>query len=204
MDSIFCDNIMETLDIGNAEEIIRYLREQRHDYMNHIQVIWGYLQLNRPEKAADYISGMNSKLQVLGKVLKINSPLLALFLYNTICKVQSMGMNVEINADSIEFEHYFSLHTCEKLKIIKISFDTVIDRTMHMENQKEMYIDIYIKRGVLYMQISNNKTLYIDDNNTSSEAVSYEFTENKDLSSFCTVKIQDTGTGILHNISVKP
>ena len=39
------------------------LRHQRHDYANHLQVIKGYLEINMPEKALEYLNGASRELQ---------------------------------------------------------------------------------------------------------------------------------------------
>jgi sensor histidine kinase regulating citrate/malate metabolism len=44
-------------------EIVKYIRNQRHDFMNDIQIIWGYLQLDKSEEAKSILQGLlkNSK-----------------------------------------------------------------------------------------------------------------------------------------------
>ncbi|MEG6585740.1 Spo0B domain-containing protein [Dendrosporobacter sp. 1207_IL3150] len=47
-----------TIESANKEvcdELIRLLRVQRHDFINHIQVVHALLQLGRVEKALRYI-----------------------------------------------------------------------------------------------------------------------------------------------------
>lgn len=41
-----------------CEELLRLLRIQRHDFINHIQVIHAMLQLGRTEKAMKYIEDL--------------------------------------------------------------------------------------------------------------------------------------------------
>lgn len=41
-----------------CEELERLLRAQRHEFINHIQVIHAYLQLGRVEKAMRYIEDL--------------------------------------------------------------------------------------------------------------------------------------------------
>jgi sensor histidine kinase regulating citrate/malate metabolism len=62
-------------------EVIKHIREQRHDFMNHIQVVWGYLQLKKPDEAIRYIARINEEFNVLGSLFKISCPQLSLFLY---------------------------------------------------------------------------------------------------------------------------
>ncbi|MPQ43484.1 Spo0B domain-containing protein [Clostridium tarantellae] len=45
--------IKENLD--NIQNLNRKLREQRHDYLNHIQVIYGLLELEEFKEAKNYI-----------------------------------------------------------------------------------------------------------------------------------------------------
>lgn len=47
------DNTSETTQV--CDELVRLLRVQRHDFINHLQVIHAMLQLGRGEKALQYI-----------------------------------------------------------------------------------------------------------------------------------------------------
>jgi hypothetical protein len=65
-------------------EIVKYIRNQRHDFMNEIQIIWGYLQLEKSEEAKKYIAQLISKLEVHRRVLNLGDSVLSLFLYDHI------------------------------------------------------------------------------------------------------------------------
>jgi hypothetical protein len=43
---------------GDGEGASEILRKQRHDFLNHLQVIYGLLQLHKTERALEYIEGM--------------------------------------------------------------------------------------------------------------------------------------------------
>ncbi len=43
---------------GVCEELERLLRAQRHDFVNHIQVVHALLQLGRTEKAMAYLEAL--------------------------------------------------------------------------------------------------------------------------------------------------
>lgn len=53
------------------------LRHFRHDVLNHVQVISGWLQLGRPERAMDYIAEARRRVEEEGEVLKLGVPSLA-------------------------------------------------------------------------------------------------------------------------------
>ncbi|HHY36782.1 MAG TPA: hypothetical protein GX518_03740 [Firmicutes bacterium] len=44
-----------------GDRIPEQLRQQRHDFLNHLQVIYGLLQLQKTERALEYIDGMLRK-----------------------------------------------------------------------------------------------------------------------------------------------
>lgn len=45
----------ENKDRGHWRRTLEFCRQQRHDFLNHLQVVLGWLQLGRPERAITYI-----------------------------------------------------------------------------------------------------------------------------------------------------
>ncbi|KPU44164.1 sensory histidine kinase DcuS [Oxobacter pfennigii] len=151
-----CDEIQLNTDT----EIVKYLREQRHDFMNHIQVIWGYLQLNKAEAAAKYIAELNKKFAVSGMLFKTNNPVLSLFLYNYIRKIQKFGMDVDLDIDVESIGDVFFFDIIKLTQFLEKIFDEVIEHT-HKLKEKIIYIDIY-EEDRLYLTVSNYNNA--DDN----------------------------------------
>ena len=48
-----------------TEEIMDLLRRQKHDYLNHIQVIYSYLQIGKPDRALDYMKKIIPEIEKL-------------------------------------------------------------------------------------------------------------------------------------------
>lgn len=63
-----------------AAEVIRLLRVQKHDFLNHLQVISGFLQLNKADRALDYTRETIKTISAQGTVLSLGSTDLALCL----------------------------------------------------------------------------------------------------------------------------
>jgi len=141
-------------------EIVKYIREQRHDFMNHIQVIWGYLQLDKPDQAMRYIGELNSKLGVLGALFRLEDPVLSLFLYNHIKEAFKMGVNVDIETDVEHMSGDFGKNYLEKLFNMGQLLQEIIKRTAGLED-KTVYIDIFCDDNIFYIVFSNNP---YDDN----------------------------------------
>ncbi len=50
---------MDKNELFTDKEVITLLRKQRHDFINHVQVIYAYLQMNKQEKAEEYIDKLD-------------------------------------------------------------------------------------------------------------------------------------------------
>lgn len=56
------------------EKILRIIQTQRHDFLNHLQVISGLLQLNKTDRALEYIKQVNMEIAQFSKTAKVNIP----------------------------------------------------------------------------------------------------------------------------------
>lgn len=50
------------------------LREQRHDFLNHIQVVHSLIEMKNFEEASQYMEKVYDDIQLVGKVMKTRSP----------------------------------------------------------------------------------------------------------------------------------
>ncbi|BBB89740.1 MAG TPA: Spo0B domain-containing protein [Methylomusa anaerophila] len=46
---------VECTDVATCAEVMKLLRVQRHDFLNHLQVIHAMIQLGKSDKALQYI-----------------------------------------------------------------------------------------------------------------------------------------------------
>jgi hypothetical protein len=88
------------------EQYLSLIRSQRHDLMNDFQVIYGYIQLNKNEKALEYIRHASQKSQELGALLRINFPELSvLFLkLKALAELKEIEVEFEITEDLTKFK----------------------------------------------------------------------------------------------------
>lgn len=77
-------------------EILDLISVQRHDFLNHLQVISGLLQLNKPEKALDYIKQISYLAGQDSYICRINNSDLALRLMLEQHKAAQRGIELEI------------------------------------------------------------------------------------------------------------
>lgn len=65
------DNIPENNEV--CDELVRLLRVQRHDFINHLQVIHAMLQLGRVEKALQYIEELAKDQGLINDQIRMHS-----------------------------------------------------------------------------------------------------------------------------------
>lgn len=56
-------------EVASCPDVIKLLRIQRHDFLNHLQVIHALIQLGRNEKALQYIEKLAHDPEMIENVL---------------------------------------------------------------------------------------------------------------------------------------
>lgn len=78
-------------------ELLQWYRLQRHDYMNHWQVIMGNLQLNRPEEALAYMRETSAGSLEEQKIAQIPEPYLAAIMLGFMIRLSQEGVIATID-----------------------------------------------------------------------------------------------------------
>lgn len=75
---------------------IRTLSHHRHDWMNELQILYGYLRLNKHDKAVDVVDRIRVRMDHDSRLSQIGIPELTTFLlsFRTVC--DTMRLEVEI------------------------------------------------------------------------------------------------------------
>ena len=76
--------------------VLQLMRVQKHDVLNHLQVIAGYLQVKKMEKAQDYLGETIREITENGLIMRLRKPLLALSLMCKQLEVFEEGLNLRI------------------------------------------------------------------------------------------------------------
>lgn len=75
----------KTLEIQNfyiehLRELVRAIRMQRHDFVNHMQVVYALMKTGKCDKAIDYIADLSHEIQITGEILSVDIPELSALL----------------------------------------------------------------------------------------------------------------------------
>lgn len=125
--------------IHNLEDLNTRLRAQRHDYLNHFQVIYGLMELEEYEEAKQYLEPVFKDLMKVSKALKTAQPAVNALLQAKIEAAEKKEINLflEIRSDlkNIPVEPW---NLCKVLaNIIDNSMNAVTenmgDKSIHLE-----------------------------------------------------------------------
>lgn len=144
------------------EYTVDLMRMQRHDFMNYLQVVYGYIQVNRPKEAVEYIKGINNQMIMLSKIYNINCNILSVLLNDFVFQCTKY---------SIETEFYSELESIDEdvftkdIDNIKIKFDKVFEwvikslGNMDDDGCKIVNIEITGQSSNFTITLSNSKEL---------------------------------------------
>ncbi|WDC83881.1 Spo0B domain-containing protein [Caloramator sp. mosi_1] len=80
----------------NIQWYLNQIRKQRHDFMNYLQVIYGYLQINKPNEALNYIKKLNTKMYMLSQLYNLENSYLSLIIHDIITTVEKCGLDWQL------------------------------------------------------------------------------------------------------------
>ena len=92
------DEQMELLQTMNGiDELNRKLRAQRHDFINHLQVVHSLVQLEEYDEAAKYIASTYEDIRQVGELLKTANPAVNGLLAAKKQKASELKINLEFH-----------------------------------------------------------------------------------------------------------
>ncbi|KUO72168.1 MAG: hypothetical protein APF77_09670 [Clostridia bacterium BRH_c25] len=111
-----------------VESLKAHLSEQRHDFFNLLQVLYGYTQLKKPDKVLAHIKDYCRQLENIGRLYNCKCIKLADLLYTKGKEAESIDMKLEIS--------------------VEVSFDPVV---RILENEAVLQAVDYAVSGFLYV-----------------------------------------------------
>ena len=146
------ENLIESMH--NLEQLNTRLRSQRHDYLNHILVVYGLLELKEYEEAKGYLDPVFKDIMKVSKALKTAQPAVNALLQIKMETAEKNGID-------------FYLEICSDLKNIPIEpwnlckvLANIIDNSIacltQVDKPKNISVEIGEDRQNYSIQIRNN------------------------------------------------
>lgn len=140
--------------LGQVENLNRTLRGQRHDFMNHLQVVYSLMEMDEYNSAKEYLEKVYLDIQKVNKILKTSSPAVNALLQAKVLFAEKRDIKINLHITS----------RLEELKVVDWEFcrvlGNIIDNAIYalQEIDEEKRIEVYIFEDIkIYgFKIKNN------------------------------------------------
>ncbi|WP_127529699.1 Spo0B domain-containing protein [Paenibacillus kobensis] len=78
---------------------IRTINHHRHDWMNDLQVLYGYIRMNKQERIVQYIEGIRERMAAESQIAKLGVPSLVTYLQSFRTMTHSVQLSVVIDGE---------------------------------------------------------------------------------------------------------
>ncbi len=146
----------------NLEELNTKLRAQRHDYLNHIQIIYGLMELEEYEEAKKYIQPVFKDIMKVSKALKTKQPAVNALLQAKMeaTEREKIDFYMEIRSDLKDI----SMEPWDLCKILANLIDNAITALKEKEGERQLHVEIWEEKEAYYFNIYNNGPMIPKEN----------------------------------------
>ncbi len=163
------------LDLKYWNLIDDLLKQQRHDYLNEIQIIFGYIKLNKIDQAVEYINKVRNEAAINSKISNISCIELYLMLEKKLKQCLKKGVNIDFDVyTNAKRENFKNREISKSLTYMQKALDIIFDY-MNNNNEFEEYI-IYIEETseCFVLKVAHE---YLKDIESIKKELDSEFTE---------------------------
>ena len=138
----------------DLERLNSDLRAQRHDYLNHLQVVYGLMELEEYDELKNYLAPIYKGMMKTGKALKTRNPAVNALLRAKMEEAESKGIDfyVEVSSDLSGL----TVEPWELCKVLANLMDNAITALEAIPSEKKLRVDIGEDRDSYRFSVANN------------------------------------------------
>ena len=146
------DSLAESF--GQIQKLNAELRCQRHDYLNHMQVVYGMAELEEYEELLDYLEPIYRDIMKTGKAIRTSVPAVNALLMAKMGTAQALGIDfyVEVKSDLKRLP----MEPWELCKVLSNLIDNAVTALSEKESGRKMILDISEDRERYLFSVSDN------------------------------------------------
>ncbi len=112
------------------------LRAQRHDFLNHLQVVYSLIEMAEYDEANDYIEQVYGRITAVGRVMKTAIPAVNALLQVKTAACDKAGVPVEVSITSQWAQLEAAMPDWEMCKVLSNLIDNAIDAMEDLPPEK--------------------------------------------------------------------
>lgn len=138
----------------DLEQMNLKMREQRHDYMNQIQIVYGLLELGEYKEARNYLRPVFQDIKKMNNALRTSKPAVNALLQAKIDAAQQQGISVylEVTTQLVGLP----LEPWEFCKILANLIDNAVTAVSGLEEEKKLWLRLDESKESFRFLIRNN------------------------------------------------
>ena len=138
-DALDSRKLLQQLDdmdqtIAAQEDLNITLRAQRHDFLNHLQVVYSLIEMKEYKEANDYIERVYGSIASVGKVLRTANPAINALLQVKLGVCEKAGIQVKLDIRSAWKD--LSIPGWEMCKVLGNLLDNAIDALQEVSDRR--------------------------------------------------------------------
>lgn len=146
------DMLQQTL--SQLEELNNTLRAQRHDFKNHLQVVYGLIELEEFNDTKQYIEKVYNDIQRVSRVMRTSIPALNALLQAKVLACDKRGIELKLLINS-QFDQ-IKIPVWEFCKILANIIDNAIWALENTSGDKYIQIDLFEDIKLYYFRVKDN------------------------------------------------
>ena len=147
-------NNMVLESINQIEDLNTTMRGQRHDFMNHLQVVYGLMEMEEYASASDYIGKVYKDIQKVNKVLKTSNPAVNALLQAKLIFAEKRGIKIKLLITTQLKD--LTIPAWELCRVIGNIIDNGIYALQSKDGKKEIDIQLFEDLKYHGFRIKNN------------------------------------------------
>lgn len=152
--------------IDDINDMFTSIRGQRHDFLNHVQVIHTMAQMGKTEQLKNYVADLVKETRDVSDIVHHSSPALAAFVQAKIAVSLGKGIQFTYELPDKWEAKETTIKVIDIIKIIGNLVDNAFDETMHLP-QEERHVFASIRSqedGSIVLKVSNRgRAITTDD-----------------------------------------
>ncbi|MBW7477036.1 Spo0B domain-containing protein [Paenibacillus oenotherae] len=142
--------------ISDLNKMFASIRGQRHDFANHVQVMYSMLSLNKYDQLRTYMQEVVEEIQSMNvAIVELPSPALAALIQakTAIALEKKIRFDYLIHSASLTFS---SVTSIDLVRIIGNLVDNAFDEVVKLPPaEREVQLEMYIHKEELYITVTN-------------------------------------------------
>ena len=145
-------NYAESME--NLEQLNIKLREQRHDYLNQVQIVYGLLELGEYESARDYLQPVFKDIMKVNRALRTSQPAVNALLQAKMDGAEQQGIDFYLEVGT-QLKN-LPIEPWELCKVLANLIDNAVAAVSQKEGEKQIKLQMEENREEYLFYVMNN------------------------------------------------